>query len=102
MIDFPLEEYTLLDDIVNIDPDKLNLPAALYSMDPHYSLSSEKPYKHILTHQRIFASFVNIELKATHKVALENWAIANEYDLVDEAVLESLGKPKLIVRYLNQ
>lgn len=102
LIDFPLEEYTLLDDIINIEPDKLILPAALHSMAPHYSFSSEKPYKHLLTHQRIFASFVNIELKATYKEALEKWAIANGYDLVNDAVLESLGKPKLIVRYLNQ
>jgi len=102
LIDFPLEEYTLLDHIVNIEPDKLNLPTELHCMDPHYSVSSEKPYKHLLTHQRIFASFVNIKLKATHKAALEKWATANGYDLVNDGVLESLGKPKLIVRYLNQ
>ena len=102
LIDFPLEEHNLLDEIVNIDPDQLSLPSALHSLNPHYSLGSEKPYKHILTHQRIFASFVNIELNEKHKVVLEKWANANEYDLVNEAVLESLGKPKLIVRYLNQ
>ena len=102
LIDFPLEEYSSPEDIINIEPDSLELPKELNYMQPHYNISSEKPFKHLLTHQRIFASFVNIKLKAKYREALEKWVEKNNYALVNESSLESLGKPKLIVHYLNQ
>ena len=102
LVDFPLTEYSSMDHIVNIEPDSLDLPEELRLLKPNYLISSEKPFKHLLTHQRIFASFVNIKFGAIHKAAVEKWAQSNNYSLVNANSLESLGKPKLIVRYLNQ
>lgn len=102
LVDFPLTEYSSLDHIVNIEPDSLDLPEELRLLKPNYLISSEKPFKHLLTHQRIFASFVNIKFGAIHKAVVEKWAQSNNYSLVNANSLESLGKPKLIVRYLNQ
>lgn len=102
LVDFPLSEYSSMESIENIDPDTLDLPEELQLLRPNYTISSEKPFKHLLTHQRIFASFVNLKFGAIHKAALEKWAQSKNYSLVTEPRLESLGKPKLIVRYLNQ
>lgn len=102
LVDFPLTEYSSMDHIVNIEPDSLGLPEELRLLKPNYLISSKKPFKHLLTHQRIFASFVNIKFGTIHKAAVEKWAQSNNYSLVNANSLESLGKPKLIVRYLNQ
>lgn len=102
LVDFPLAEYSSLESIENIEPDSLDLPEELHLLEPNYTISSEKPFKHLLTHQRIFASFVNIKFGAIHKEAVEKWAQSKNYSLVNASSLESLGKPKLIVRYLNQ
>ena len=102
LFDFPLEEYSSMDTIVNIEPDQLTLPAGLSSLNPVYRAPSEKPLKHLLTHQKIFASFVAIELGTGQKEALKAWALSKNYELVSDQNLEAMGKPKLIIRYLNQ
>ncbi len=58
-------------------------------------------YKHILSHQRIFATFVLIEMNKKDRIGLASWASKRDYILVSVNELEQLGKPRLISRYLN-
>lgn len=59
-------------------------------------------FKHILTHQRIFATFVRFVIEEGERDKLEEWADANEFILVNEDRLDRLGKPRLLLRYLNE
>lgn len=102
LFDFPMEEYSSMDAIVDVAPDHLSLPPGLSSLDPVYRATPEKPLKHLLTHQKIFASFVTVEVGTAQKEALRKWALSRNYELVSEQNLEDMGKPKLIIRYLNQ
>jgi A/G-specific adenine glycosylase len=58
-------------------------------------------FKHILTHQRIFASFVRFEISDVGFPALKSWTERNGFKLVHADQLESLGKPRLLLKYLN-
>lgn len=102
LVDFPLEEFSSKEAIISPKPEKLSAFKELAALGPVFEPPAEEPWKHILSHQRIFASFVEIKLKATQKPHLEKWALENGYTLVDGQGLEEMGKPKLIVRYLNQ
>lgn len=59
-------------------------------------------FKHILTHQRIFAKFVRFEVKESARTELEAWVSSRGYQLVDAEKLEALAKPRLILKYLNE
>lgn len=59
-------------------------------------------YKHILTHQRIFANFVKFVIDEKEKTRLSSWADKHGFLLVNEEQLEKLGKPRLILKYLNE
>lgn len=65
-------------------------------------INDEHVYKHILTHQRIFANFVQFVIDEDFLSELENWAKANDYQVVDVGKLEDLAKPRLILKYLNE
>lgn len=60
-----------------------------------------KWYKHILTHQRIFANFVTVIVKIENKNALQVWAKQKGFQLISLEKLEELGKPRLIVKFLD-
>lgn len=99
LFDFPLKEVALTTSLSERAPyvfepnDNIETQSVLE--DPHI-------YKHILTHQRIFANFVKFVIREQHKINLEKWAQAKGFLLVDEDQLESLAKPRLILRYLNE
>lgn len=102
LVDFPMEECQSKNEIQSLQPENLTLFNELSPLGPVFGEIDEKPLKHILTHQRIFASFVKISFGASQKEALESWARSKDYALADEERLEGMGKPKLILRYLNQ
>ena len=66
-----------------------------------YVNESEKWYKHILTHQRIFANFVTVIVQKENKTILKEWTDQKGYQLLDFEDLEDLGKPRLIVKFLD-
>lgn len=102
LVDFPLEECQSMDEIQSLQPENLTIFNELSSLGPVFGEIGGKPFKHLLTHQKIFASFVKVTLKPSQKEALESWAKGKNFALADEESLEEMGKPKLILRYLNQ
>lgn len=98
LVDFPLEEY-------NQDPvgqqEESSLLRELQAFIPVVTFPEVKPYKHILSHQVLMASFVTIDISTSLRNRLKTWAEACGYLLVDGGELESLGKPILIVKYLT-
>ncbi len=102
LVDFPLEEFTSLEQILSPRPENLSVLRELASLGPVFEQGTQQPWKHLLSHQKIYASFVNITIPEDQQIKLEKWAQKNGYQLVDRQRLEELGKPKLIVRYLNQ
>ncbi|MFC0658087.1 A/G-specific adenine glycosylase [Mongoliitalea lutea] len=62
---------------------------------------SSQVFKHILSHQRIFANFVRFEFEKAHEEQLKQWAHAQNWQLVSNETFENLGKSRLILRYLN-
>ena len=73
----------------------------LNSFQPTISLNSEKIFKHLLTHQRIFAKFISLGIDIAYRVNLLIWAEKHGYLLVTESDFENLGKPRLILKFLN-
>ena len=98
LVDFPLEEHV---EETPQHPDSSTLIEELRTLNPTISMTDQKPYKHILSHQVLIADFVNIGIQPIYRNALADWAEAKGYSVVMEDQLETLGKPKLIVRYLN-
>lgn len=98
LVDFPLEEHT---EEFRQHPDSSSVIKELRSLNPRVNFPDQKPYKHILTHQILIAEFVHIVIDPVHRDALTNWVEKKGYLLVGEDELETFGKPKLIVNYLN-
>jgi A/G-specific adenine glycosylase len=65
-------------------------------------ITDDHIYKHILTHQRIFANFVKFVVDVKSRVGLESWVSSNNFQLVNLSDLENLAKPRLILKYLNE
>lgn len=98
LIDFPLTEFDHPEEI-NLETSPLSHELQLFN--PVIQFEREKTYKHILTHQKIFSNFASFQIPEVHFNDLEQWAEKNGYFPCTEKQLEDLGKPKLIVRYLN-
>ena len=60
-----------------------------------------KKYRHILSHQRLHASFSELEIPEEKHLELAQWCENEGYLMVSEKEIESLAKPKLIVNFLN-
>ncbi|MCU0402858.1 MAG: A/G-specific adenine glycosylase [Algoriphagus sp.] len=84
--DFPVSEEKL----VNL--------AALSSAHPK---PIPKKYRHILSHQRLNASFSEVEIPEEKYQELSQWCENEDYMLVAESEIGYLAKPKLIVNFLN-
>ncbi|WP_373494946.1 A/G-specific adenine glycosylase [Aquiflexum sp.] len=98
LYDFPMEES---DKKFPSDPDNFQWIKDLKGFVTSIVNDSENTYKHILTHQRIFANFVKINLNDGFRQELKNWADRKGFQLVSEDNFENLAKPKLISRFLN-
>lgn len=84
--DFPLlnEEKTTLAELTSVEPRLL-----------------PKKYRHILSHQRLLASFSELEIPEEKYLELSNWCENEGFLMVAEKEIEYLAKPKLIVNFLN-
>ena len=60
-----------------------------------------KKYRHLLSHQRLLASFWETDIPPEKLPQLAEWCIQEGLDLVDLGNIDSLPKPKLIVNYLT-
>lgn len=60
-----------------------------------------KKYRHILSHQKLNASFSELEIPEEKYSKLTKWCEKEGYLLVNEEEIEYLAKPKLIVNFLN-
>lgn len=81
-----------------------NSDSSLSSFD---KITEEKPslfpkkYRHILSHQKLSASFSEIDLPVEKRDELSQWCADEGFMLVAENKIEYLAKPKLIVNFLN-
>ncbi|AWW33164.1 A/G-specific adenine glycosylase [Echinicola strongylocentroti] len=98
LTDFPLVEFSSPE---KIDPEASDLFKELQEFKPLVDFQSEKTYKHILSHQKIFSNFVTFNIAAEKQTEVKKWADSKGYRLCNAEELEALGKPQLIVRYLN-
>lgn len=98
LYDFPLEEVS--SDIAEgeFKPVKYQRLLKLGSL-----IVGESPakYRHVLTHQRIFATFVKFMVPAGNLPALTDWVADSGFQLLTIDQLEKLGKPRLLLKYLN-
>jgi len=92
LFDFPHAELSK-----ELHPDISNLP--LESEEKIRKIPKE--YRHILSHQRLNASFSEIDISANSIEKLEEWCEKEGFMLVAEDQIEYLAKPKLIVNFLN-
>lgn len=99
LFDFPLVETSTTLDPNRIYPDILTI---LEDFETKVVLKPEQIFKHVLTHQRIFANFVKFVVEENELNRLEKWANTKGYLLVDQEKLESLAKPRLILKYLYE
>jgi len=60
-----------------------------------------KKYRHLLSHQRLMASFWETDIPLENLPLLAEWCVQEGFDLVDLATIDSIPKPKLIVNYLS-
>jgi len=96
--DFPMEEVEDLQSYKIQDSAYLD---KLQALEADILLEPEINYKHILTHQRIFSTFVGINIAPKYLGKLDHWAYGQGWMLITAEMFEELGKPKLIVNYLN-
>lgn len=78
----------------------VSLVQSLTPFDPEIHFDSKTIFKHILTHQRIFANFASLIIPTKHKNKLQKWAQKSGYNLIKQEKLDALGKPRLIVKFL--
>jgi A/G-specific adenine glycosylase len=91
--DFPLLEF---EKEINID-DVLNETRENNWLQTEFTIKSVSPQiKHILTHQRLFARFIHIEVKQPSSVQIEPtfW--------IDIQAIGKYGMPKLIFEFMNK
>ena len=75
---------------------------------PHFEASDiQKPkvfpkkYRHLLSHQRLFAGFSELEISVEKYTILAEWCENKGFLLVREKDIDYLAKPKLIVNFLD-
>lgn len=98
LVDLPLEEHSGLE---KIDLESSPLFIELQAFEPIVKYEPKKNYKHLLTHQKIFSSFVKFDIDSAHEIRVKNWGKDKGFFPVTETHLEKLGKPNLLVRYLK-
>jgi A/G-specific adenine glycosylase len=95
--DFPMQELSSQSE----NESQLNYLEEIRDFMTTYVNEPQKWYKHILTHQRIFANFVTIIVQKEKRNVLQDWADSKGFKLVNFEKLEELGKPRLIVKFLD-
>ena len=98
LYDFPLFE-NIQKPLLELD--EASLFQSLTQFDPEIYFDSQTTFKHILTHQRIFANFATLLIHAKHRNKLQEWVEKFNFELIHQEKLDSLGKPRLILKFLN-
>lgn len=97
-----LHDFELVEQVESfLEFDELIQLSSLQKIDPsHWVLrDTSSDYKHVLSHQRIFARFYSVELKDIESLVM----LENEFRLkkLDFEGVRAVPKPKLIVNYLK-
>lgn len=98
LFEFPLLEMNSKEELQQKD---WNILDGLQINPTQIVHNSDQVFKHILSHQRIFANFVMFEFEETCTHDLQKWADEKDWQLVSIEDFEKLGKSRLILRYLN-
>jgi len=96
--DFPMEE---VEDLNKYSPEKSSYIESFEKLEADILHEPEINYKHILTHQRILSTFVDVHIAEEKSAHLQKWGNENGWMFISREKFEQLGKPKLIVNYLN-
>lgn len=83
-----------------LELNEVTLIQSLTPFDPEIHFDSKTIFKHILTHQRIFANFASLIIPTKHQNKLQKWAQKSGYNLIQREKLDTLGKPRLILKFL--
>lgn len=98
LYDFPVIETTEL-----FDPGERHaLLEELREMGIQVHWQPERQFKHLLTHQRIFANFAELRFSEASKNVLQDWCSKWGYQLIEKDAFEALPKPRLILKYLEE
>lgn len=98
LYEFPLIELSKADELLVFHKEILDDVEDFAT--PIVNISTQV-FKHILSHQRIFANFVEIEFDEHHIPYLQSWAKSNNWKMVSREDFEKLGKSRLTLRYWN-
>ncbi|AFL83752.1 A/G-specific DNA-adenine glycosylase [Belliella baltica DSM 15883] len=98
LYDFPLHEVAQKP---LLELNEASIFQSLTQFDPEIHFDSATIFKHILTHQRIFANFVTLIIQEKHRKNLHDWAKNSNYELIHQDKLDSVGKPRLLLKFLN-
>lgn len=82
-------------------PNAENTPQRLEKISGGEPQPFPKKYRHLLSHQKLNASFSEIEVPVEKYAELSQWCEDEGYLMVAEKEIEYLAKPKLIVNFLN-
>jgi len=96
--DFPMEE---IEGLEHFELESSKFYGDFQTLKGKMLFDPENIYRHILTHQRIFSTFVEVVFREASFPDLVNWGQEQGWMLVEEEQLDHYGKPKLIVNYLN-
>lgn len=98
LYDFPMEEVTEMPDKHWVDSEAFRDLREFGTMIVEDEIQW---FKHILTHQKIFATFVRFDVSDAGLPLLKSWTERNGFKLFHSDQLENLGKPRLLLKYLN-
>jgi A/G-specific adenine glycosylase len=91
LFDFPLIESKNVLSTTELEKEL----SSIFPKQKHFKYELSNSVKHILTHQRIEAFFISIDMKkAQIKI--------NGYSWYDEGEVEELPKPRLVDKYLKE
>jgi A/G-specific adenine glycosylase len=98
-----LYDFPVIETAESFDPGKGHiLLDELRAMEMRVHWQPERQFKHLLTHQRIFANFAKVGIQDASKNALREWCAQKGYQLIEKDGFEALPKPRLILKYLEE
>ncbi|MBP7679916.1 MAG: A/G-specific adenine glycosylase [Saprospiraceae bacterium] len=90
LYEFPMEEVT---DVSNVENDKKNITLPCLQSIPFRVLRVSKPYRQQLTHQKIIAIFMEIQINTTHTT--------DSFLVIPQKDLSKYALPRIIDLYIK-